>query len=105
MASRSRDPVIFVVSNRLPVTVSRSKEGVYELGPSSGGLVNALQEVAGSRKFRWYGWPGMDIPETDRTIVKEKLAERGAYPVFLEKEQAEKHYNGFSSAYLHRTFL
>lgn len=47
--------------------------------------------------FKWYGRPGQELTDTAQQPVKEELAKYIAVPVFLEKELAEKHYNGFSS--------
>jgi trehalose 6-phosphate synthase len=98
MSRQHREPVIFVVSNRLPVTVTRTDDDTYDVSSSSGGLVGALQGFAGSTEFRWYGWPGLEIPEQHRAMVEEKLATQKAYPVFFNKALADKHYNGFSSS-------
>ncbi|ORY16494.1 hypothetical protein LY90DRAFT_517741 [Neocallimastix californiae] len=48
---------LIVVSNRLPVTISRSSEGVYKFKMSSGGLVSALSGMKRDMKFIWIGWP------------------------------------------------
>jgi len=49
---------LIVFSNRLPVTISRSSEGVYKFKMSSGGLVSALSGMKRDMKFIWIGWPG-----------------------------------------------
>lgn len=91
------EPHIFIVSNRLPVSVSLSDDGIYDFKVSSGGLVGALQGLSQSTAFKWYGWPGLDIPHDDRGLVREELAKRQAVPVFFGKTLAERHYNGFCS--------
>lgn len=48
---------ILVVSNRLPLTISKSGAG-YTSKMSSGGLVTALSGVKKLMKFTWIGWPG-----------------------------------------------
>jgi trehalose-6-phosphate synthase len=48
---------ILVVSNRLPITISKSEAG-YSYEMSSGGLVTALNAVKKLIKFTWIGWPG-----------------------------------------------
>lgn len=69
---------------------------------SSGGLVSGLSGMAKTTKFRWYGWPGMELPEDEIPKVKKDLAEKyDAVPIFLDDELADKHYNGFSSKSLH----
>jgi len=92
---------LIVVSNRLPVTISRSSEGVYKFKMSSGGLVSALSGMKRDMKFIWIGWPGMEIPEEEQEIVRQELFETySCYPVFLSDEIADAHYNGFSNGIL-----
>jgi trehalose 6-phosphate synthase len=97
MLGNDREPTIFVVSNRLPVTVCQTRDGQYNVAPSSGGLVGALHGLTQSTKFRWYGWPGIEVFEQDKELVKRELSKRDAVPVFLGADLADKHYNGFSS--------
>lgn len=99
MSRKHRKPVSFVVSNRLPVRVRPTDVNTYDISPSSGGLVGALHGFAGSTEFRWYGWPGIEIPEQHRATVEEQLETQKAYPVFFDKSLADKHYNGCSSSY------
>lgn len=96
------DESIFVVSNRLPVSVKLLDDGTYDFTISSGGLVGALHGLSQYMKFRWYGWPRQDVPDSKRQFMKEELVKHNAVPVFLEKALAEKHYNGFSSRLLQR---
>ena len=97
MQGKDREPSIFVVSNRLPVTIRQSGDGRYDVIPSSGGLVGALHGLSQSTEFKWYGWPGVYVPEQDQEGVKEQLAKSDAVPVFLGTDLADRHYNGFSS--------
>jgi hypothetical protein len=92
-----REPAVFVISNRLPVTLERTEDGKYETSSSSGGLVSALRGLSDSTNFFWYGWPGLEVPDEDQERVRKQLAKNKAIPVFLKKELAYKHYNGFSS--------
>jgi trehalose-6-phosphate synthase len=55
---------ILIVSNRLPVTVTRNADG-FEYKPSSGGLVTALKSLKGISDFIWIGWPGNGINHVD----------------------------------------
>jgi trehalose 6-phosphate synthase len=97
MLGNDREPTVFVVSNRLPVTVRRSSDGQYNVTPSSGGLVGALHGLSQSTKFSWHGWPGIEVPEQDQELVKRELSKWDAVAVFLAADLADKHYNGFSS--------
>ncbi|ORX95026.1 hypothetical protein K493DRAFT_220088 [Basidiobolus meristosporus CBS 931.73] len=91
---------LLVVSNRLPVTISKNEDG-YQFKMSSGGLVSALSGLKKMMTFTWIGWPGIDIPEDEREEVRKKLLEEhSCLPVFLDDETADKHYNGFSNSIL-----
>jgi trehalose 6-phosphate synthase/phosphatase len=50
---------LIVVSNRLPVVLSRSAEGELESRPGDGGLVSALVPVLQDRRGLWIGWSGL----------------------------------------------
>jgi trehalose 6-phosphate synthase len=89
---------VFVVANRLPITIDAYPDGNFEYNMSSGGLVAGLRSLAKAVGFKWFGWPGIDIHRNDKDLVRRHLQERfNAVPVFLDEGLAEKHYNGFSS--------
>jgi trehalose 6-phosphate synthase len=89
---------LLLVSNRLPITIKRSDDGTYAFSMSSGGLVTGLSGLSKTTTFQWYGWPGLEVPETEVAPLEKRLKdEYGAIPVFVEDELADRHYNGFSS--------
>jgi trehalose-6-phosphate synthase len=90
---------LLVVSNRLPVTITKDgSSGNYQYKMSSGGLVSALSGLKRMMKFTWIGWPGINIPEQDRALVTKELMENhSCLPVFIDDEIADMHYNGFSN--------
>lgn len=91
---------LLVVSNRLPVTITKDANGAYQYKMSSGGLVSALSGLKRMMKFTWIGWPGLNIPEEDRALVQKELLEKhSCLPVFIDDEIADMHYNGFSNRY------
>ena len=47
-----------IVSNRLPVTLSRGEGGGLVASPSSGGLATALSSVHNAGDSIWLGWAG-----------------------------------------------
>ncbi|WRT63373.1 alpha,alpha-trehalose-phosphate synthase [UDP-forming] 1 [Kwoniella shivajii] len=97
----SKDQRLIVVSNRLPVTISKDDKGEYHFKMSSGGLVSALSGCKKTMSFQWIGWPGKDIPMADREIVNKRLLdEYNCVPVYLSDELADRHYNGFSNSIL-----
>jgi trehalose 6-phosphate synthase len=96
--SGNGDSRLLLVSNRLPITIKRSDDGKYDFSMSSGGLVSGLSGLSKSTTFRWYGWPGLEVPEDEIPVVTKRLDdEYGAFPVFIADELADRHYNGFSS--------
>lgn len=89
---------LLLVSNRLPITIKRSEDGKYDFSMSSGGLVSGLSGLSKSTTFQWYGWPGLEVPEAEIPVVKQRLKDEYlAVPVFIDDDLADRHYNGFSS--------
>lgn len=92
---------VLVVSNRLPVTITRKDGGKYDYSMSSGGLVTALQGLKKSTEFQWLGWPGLEIREDEQEKVNEDLKEKfNCTAIFLSDNIADLHYNGFSNSIL-----
>lgn len=94
---------LFIVSNRLPFTVS-FKDGSPQFSSSSGGLSTGLASYLrqsssgphGRPDYFWLGWPGANIaPEHEaavRTFGEEQFK---CAPVFLPEESMERFYHGF----------
>ncbi|KAJ3788042.1 glycosyltransferase family 20 protein [Lentinula aff. detonsa] len=92
---------LIVVSNRLPITISKDASGEYHFKMSSGGLVSALSGFKKSLSFTWIGWPGFFIPPKDRPLVDKRLMEEySCQAVYLDDDLADRHYNGFSNSIL-----
>ncbi|KAF7316905.1 Glycosyltransferase family 20 protein [Mycena chlorophos] len=92
---------LIVVSNRLPVTITKDASGEYHFKMSSGGLVSALSGFKKSLSFTWIGWPGFYIPLKDRPLVDKRLMdEYSCQAVYLDDDVADRHYNGFSNSIL-----
>ncbi|KAG6853606.1 hypothetical protein C0991_002930 [Blastosporella zonata] len=92
---------LIVVSNRLPITITKDAAGEYHFKMSSGGLVSALSGFKKSLSFTWIGWPGFFIPPKDRPLVDKRLMEEySCQAVYLDDEVADRHYNGFSNSIL-----
>jgi trehalose 6-phosphate synthase/phosphatase len=67
---------------------------------SSGGLVSAIQALK-DLEMIWIGWPGKEIPDQDKPLIKSKLYEmHKIVPVFLDNKTIENYYNGFSNKVL-----
>ena len=87
-----------IVSNRLPVNISRV-DGELRFEPSSGGLATAMSSLDVEDKI-WVGWPGIesdDLTDGERQTITEKLLEHGCVPVFLTAKEVELFYEGYSN--------
>jgi len=92
--------MLYIVSNRLPVTVIEDKVD-FKFLPSSGGLVSGissylevLTEKGGT--YTWVGWPGTTLKEKNKRAVKRHLLSKlNSYPVFLTEKEMDKFYYGF----------
>lgn len=87
-----------VISNRLPVSVSR-KDNKLVFDASSGGLATAMSSLEVEDKV-WVGWPGIDadtLTDDERTQITEELQKQGCYPVFLSAKEVELYYEGYAN--------
>lgn len=85
---------LVIVSNRLPVTIERTPEGI-SINPSSGGLVAALLPLFKAVGGVWIGWPGADYaPEIDSALRAECARDSSFEPVFLTPPEMAHFYNG-----------
>ena len=97
-------PKTIIVANRLPVKISKT-EGRYVLSTSEGGLATGLGSVYKHGHNKWIGWPGIEIPEpNDRDDVGAQLADMSLVPVFLDQEEINQYYEGFSNDVLWPVF-
>ena len=94
---------LLIVSNRLPVALSRQK-GQFQYEKSAGGLVSGLSDfLKGLGKdegdvtdYLWMGWPGMTIEKEDQERVRISVEEKfNASPIFLSQKLMDKVYLGF----------
>jgi trehalose 6-phosphate synthase/phosphatase len=87
---------LFIVSNRLPVTISR-RNGTLKIQSSVGGLATGLDSFHQSYNSLWIGWPGYVSTRKDRDEkkIRQSLREKNCYPVFLSKYDVENYYHGF----------
>jgi len=74
----------------------RDAEG-WQITPSTGGLVTALSALKEQRVFVWLGWPGAEVSPEDQPLVAKQLDAKGACAVFIEKQDLEGFYEGFSN--------
>lgn len=89
---------LVVVSNRLPVSVSK-RGGKLHFEASSGGLATAMSTLDQADRI-WVGWPGIDsdgLTSQEKREITTELAKHGCYPVYLTKAQIELFYEGYSN--------
>ena len=88
---------LIIVSNRLPITIDKN-EGELVYYPSTGGLATGLNSLVTKMEKIWIGWPGEVIssrPEQER--IRRDLSKENLVPVFLDQEEIELYYEGFSN--------
>lgn len=91
-----RESRLIVVSNRLPVTVTKDERGDWKFRVSSGGLVSAFAGVKNDIPFIWIGWTGKDVALSEQAGLRKRFwDELNCLPVFLNAEDADLYYNGF----------
>ncbi len=92
---------LVVVSNRLPVVLSREQDsGAWRVSPGSGGLVTALAPVLKDRGGLWIGWPGTGDEDAVSFLRDHSSPESVGYtlrPVPLEQREEDLYYKGFSN--------
>lgn len=91
-----------IVSNRLPVSVKRGKNGI-EVYPSAGGLATGLSTYANKKGNLWIGWPGLpsdDLSEDEKQTISQILSTYHCHPVFLTRKQIDDFYSGYSNSIL-----
>lgn len=92
---------LFIVSNRLPVTIRvERQQPVVQL--SAGGLATGLRCFHDNTETIWLGWPGNNEPLDDkqRRLVTRQLAELRAIPIYLSAKDVSGFYAGFSNSVL-----
>lgn len=95
MSSQNR---VIIVSNRLPVTLERTCNGL-NVQPSAGGLVAALLPIFKDTGGTWIGWPGTDYdPYLEETLRRECAPQYSLEPVFITESERLQYYDGFCNA-------
>jgi trehalose 6-phosphate synthase/phosphatase len=96
-AKRKSDRLV-IVSNRLPVAISKRK-GKVSIQPSPGGLATALRSLQTEKEVVFLGWPGY-IPENqeERESIESTLRKKhSCVPVFLTRREIDRYYYGFAN--------
>jgi trehalose 6-phosphate synthase/phosphatase len=93
-----------IISNRLPVKISRSEDGL-NFRPSEGGLATGLGSIYKGGGNLWIGWPGIHFRDKEEEeFVTEELKKENMKPVDLTIEEIKLYYEGFSNETLWPTF-
>jgi len=90
---------LIIVSNRLPVDVKLSDEGIA-VSPSVGGLATGMKSVYKNYQSTWIGWPGFaqeDVSEQQIKTVESLLKKEKCKPVYLQSEEIQQYYHGFTN--------
>ncbi|MCQ6959176.1 bifunctional alpha,alpha-trehalose-phosphate synthase (UDP-forming)/trehalose-phosphatase [Mucilaginibacter aquariorum] len=95
---------LFIISNRLPITIEKNGEN-YFYRPSSGGLVSAISAYLGQEansRFTRKVWVGVsDCSEKLWKSADSGInAEYEFMPVFVSPKHYEQYYDGFSNSVL-----
>ncbi|MDK2890219.1 MAG: trehalose 6-phosphate synthase/phosphatase [Methanoculleus sp.] len=88
---------LLIVSNRLPISVSR-KNGDLHMQRSVGGLATGVGSFYKSYESLWVGWPGINIQkkqEEEKERIVEVLGKEQCHPVFLSPYDIKNYYDGF----------
>ncbi|MFO8034716.1 MAG: bifunctional alpha,alpha-trehalose-phosphate synthase (UDP-forming)/trehalose-phosphatase [Candidatus Bipolaricaulota bacterium] len=88
---------LIIVSNRLPMVVSREGEG-FDFRPSVGGLATGLGSFYKDYESVWVGWPGLsreELDEGDEQTLRQGLEQEGCLPVVLARNDFDLFYRGF----------
>ena len=93
------DHKTIVVSNRLPLKISKDAEGISAVA-STGGLATGMKSVHANGNGLWIGWSGLAEEELDSSTAKAvagKLEEANCAGVNLTQAEVEDYYLGFSN--------
>lgn len=91
---------LVVVSNRLPIRLTREDDGSWRMQRSSGGLVTALAPVLGGRGGLWIGWPGATGEAAAQAVAQADEIGYQLHAVALSDHEVEAYYHGFSNEVL-----
>lgn len=87
---------LFIVSNRLPITIKDHATKGIQIKFSSGGLVSGLQQIHEQNTITWIGHGGI-FSRKKAPDIEAELAKRRLVAVPLEKEFYQMYYNGMSN--------
>ena len=69
--------------------------------PSSGGLATGLGSIFSEKGNIWIGWPGLELKDVgEQKLARESLGKKKMVPIFLDQQEIEDFYEGFSNGVL-----
>lgn len=90
---------LLVVSNRLPIRLSKEK-GRFKAESTVGGLATGIGSIYKDRESLWIGWSGFDeqrLQKSSKEDIYRILMAEKCYPVFLTAKDIRQFYQGFSN--------
>lgn len=88
---------LILVSNRLPVTVSKAADG-FNFSQSSGGVATGISSLNLKEQTIWLGWSGLpseSVNKADRTGINQRLEEKGCVGLWMNNREVNNFYFGF----------
>ena len=88
-----------IVSNRLPVQAKKEKTD-WSFTPTSGGLATGMKSFHQEGESLWVGWHGVSsdiLDDSSKKQIHEDLEKTQYWPVFLNEEELDHFYFGFSN--------
>lgn len=88
-----------VVSNRLPVTVTK-ENGNLIFSQSAGGLATAMSSLDNAAEMVWIGWPGIsedELTTADKVKIARVLKKYRCIPVHLKRDLVSAFYEGYAN--------
>jgi trehalose 6-phosphate synthase/phosphatase len=87
---------IIIVSNRLPIKITGKQDDI-SYHNSEGGLATGLGSIYKQNNNLWIGWPGALVDEDEQAKVISDLEPKNLYPIFLNQQEINDFYEGFSN--------
>lgn len=90
---------LLIASNRLPCAMKKDEKGKWNVTPSPGGLVTALNPILEKSRGTWVGWIGTEPDEEVDSALREasKTMPCELVSVPLTEEDVSLYYRGFSN--------
>lgn len=95
-----QDKKIFIISNRLPITLSEDESGEPKIKHSSGGLVAGLREIHDHSNSQWIGYLGSGQKQRQLSKGSDAFAKERLIPVEIPKKAYSNYYNGYANGVL-----